>query len=56
MTAAATIRQGDLRRMAAIAKKEGVRIEMEIDGRVFRVSPDHPVKQEKVDRKEPVRL
>lgn len=40
MTAPALIKQADLRRMAEIAKSQGVRVEMEIDGKIFRVSPD----------------
>lgn len=42
MTAPALIKQAELDRMAVIAKKRGVRVEVEVDGRVFRVSPDIP--------------
>ncbi len=42
MTAPAAIKQSDLRRMASIVKSEGVRIEVEIDGKIIRVSPDIP--------------
>lgn len=41
MTATATIRQSDLRRLAAVAKRDGVRVEIEINGMIIRVSPDH---------------
>lgn len=43
MTAPAAIKQADLRRMASIARSEGVRIEMEIGGKIIRVMPDIPV-------------
>lgn len=42
MTAPASIKQSDLKRMAEVAKSKGVRVEMEVDGRIFRVSPDIP--------------
>ena len=42
MTAPAAIKQADLRRMASIARSEGVRIEMEIGGKIIRVMPDIP--------------
>lgn len=41
MTARAAIKQSDLRRMAAIAKAQGVRVEIEIDGKIIRVAPDN---------------
>ena len=54
MTAPALIKQAELRRMAAIAKREGVRVEDEVGGRVFRVSPDIPDmhKQEPIEKYE----
>lgn len=42
MSEPALIRQADLRRMAAVAKSEGVTIAVEIDGRKFTVSPVIP--------------
>lgn len=42
MTAPALIKQAELDRMAVIAKKRGVPIELEVDGRIFRVLPDIP--------------
>lgn len=42
MTAPARVRQSDLRRLAAVAKRDGVRVEIEINGMIIRVSPDHP--------------
>ncbi|MCI1001767.1 hypothetical protein HWD97_16915 [Ochrobactrum sp. C6C9] len=39
MTKRAAIMQADLRRMAVIAKEEGVTIEAEIGGAIYRVSP-----------------
>jgi hypothetical protein len=42
MTAPALIKQAELRRMATIAKREGVRVEVEVNGRIFRISPDIP--------------
>lgn len=42
MTAPALIKQAELRRMASIAKKEGVRVEVEVNGKIFRISPDIP--------------
>lgn len=42
MTAPALIKQAELRRMAAVAKKDGVRVEVEVNGKIFRISPDIP--------------
>lgn len=42
MTAPALVKQADLKRMAEIAKQQGVRIEIEIDGKIIRVAPDIP--------------
>lgn len=52
MTTPALIKQADLKRMAEIAKTQGVRVEIEIDGKIFRVAPDIPDnhKQSSVDR------
>lgn len=41
MSATAKIRQSDLRRLAAVVKRDGVRVEIEINGMIIRVSPDH---------------
>jgi hypothetical protein len=40
MTASALVKQSDLKRMAQIAKREGVRVEIEVNGKIIRVSPD----------------
>lgn len=40
MTASALIKESDLARMAKIAKRDGVRVEVEIDGKIIRVAPD----------------
>lgn len=42
MTRAALVKESDLHRMAKIAKRDGVRVEVEIDGKIIRVSPDIP--------------
>jgi len=42
MTRAALVKESDLHRMAKIAKRDGVRVEMIIDGTTIRVSPDIP--------------
>lgn len=42
MTSPALVRSADLKRMASIAKAEGVRVEIEIDGKIVRVSPNIP--------------
>jgi len=42
MTAKAIVHAADLKRMAVVAKREGVRVEIEIDGKIIRVSPDIP--------------
>ena len=51
MTARAQIRSADLRRAAAIAKREGVRVEIERDGVRIVVTP-----QDKAAVKKEVRL
>ncbi|MGN6776949.1 hypothetical protein [Rhizobium sp.] len=43
MTASALIKESDLHRMAKVAKRDGVRVEIEVDGKIIRVSPDIPV-------------
>ncbi len=40
MTASALVKQSDLKRMAQIAKSEGVRVEIEVNGKIIRVFPD----------------
>jgi hypothetical protein len=42
MTASALVKQSDLKRMASIAKSEGVRVEIEVNGKIIRVTPDIP--------------
>lgn len=42
MTASALIKEADLTRMAKIAKRDGVRVEVEFNGRIIRVAPDIP--------------
>ncbi|WP_421360308.1 hypothetical protein [Agrobacterium rosae] len=42
MTKKAMVTQADLKRMATIAKSEGVVVSVEIDGRKFSVSPYVP--------------
>lgn len=43
MTASALIKESDLHRMAKIAKRDGVRVTIEIEGKTITVSPDIPV-------------
>ncbi len=38
MSAKAVIKQAELRRLAVVARQEGVLIEVEIDGRVIRIA------------------
>jgi hypothetical protein len=52
MTASALIKQSDLKRMAHIAKSEGVRVEIEVNGKIIRVAPDIPA----IHSDEPVAL
>jgi hypothetical protein len=40
MTRKAMINQADLMRMATVAKKTGMRVEVEIEGVIIRVAPD----------------
>ena len=42
MTKKALVNQADLKRMAAVAKSEGVVVSVEVDGRKFSVSPYTP--------------
>jgi hypothetical protein len=51
MTTPAIVKSADLKRMAAIAKQTGMRVEIEINGTIVRVAPDIPVihKPEEVD-------
>jgi hypothetical protein len=42
MTKAAIVKSADLKRMAAVAKQTGMRIEIEINGTIVRVAPDIP--------------
>ncbi len=53
MTRAAIVKEADLHRMARVAKRDGVRVEIEIDGKIIRVSPDIPdnQSQQRVDKK-----
>jgi hypothetical protein len=54
MTASALVKQSDLKRMAQIAKSEGVRVEIEVNGKIIRVSPDIPANHSGKDV-EPIR-
>lgn len=58
MTTRAAISQADLKRMATVAKAEGVSIEIEINGRKIRVSPDIPTshKPAQVDQPQDITL
>lgn len=42
MTTPAIVKSADLKRMAAVAKQTGMRIEIEINGTIVRVAPDIP--------------
>jgi hypothetical protein len=55
MTAKAFITENELRRMAKVAKSDGVRVEVEIGGRLFRVAPDR-LTHNGVDEAEEIRL
>lgn len=56
MTAPALVKSADLKRMADIALEKGVRVEVEVDGKIIRVAPDipaihspaQPVKKERI--------
>lgn len=58
MTRAAIVKESDLHRMAKIAKRDGVRVEIEINGRIIRVSPDIPgiPSDQSIAKKERIRL
>ncbi|WP_205923048.1 hypothetical protein [Rhizobium leguminosarum] len=58
MTASALLRRSDLKRMADIAKSEGVRVSIEIDGRIISISPDihKPVEEDTVAKGKRIRL
>lgn len=55
MTARAAIKQSEIRRLAVVAKQEGVQIEVEIDGRVIRIAADNEA-QKLVAKKDIIRL
>lgn len=42
MTTPALVKASDLKRMAAVVKRDGVRIEIEVNGKIVRVTPDIP--------------
>lgn len=42
MPATIPLKRSEMKRLADFAKKEGVRAEIEFDGFIFRVAPDHP--------------
>ena len=50
MTTPALVKSADLKRMAAVAKQTGMRVEIEINGTIVRVAPDIPV----INKTEPV--
>jgi hypothetical protein len=54
MTAPARIKQADLKRLAAVAKSEGVRIKLEMDGMTIEITPDTP--EDRPVAKKPIRL
>jgi hypothetical protein len=58
MTAPALVKSSDLRRLATIAKREGVRVEMETDGTNIRISisPDNQDESKHLAPKGGVRL
>ncbi|MGZ2449647.1 hypothetical protein ACVIRO_002401 [Rhizobium ruizarguesonis] len=58
MTASALLRRSDLKRMADIAKSEGVRVSIEIDGRIISISPDihKPAEEDAVAKGKRIRL
>jgi hypothetical protein len=43
MAATIPLKLSEMKRLAAFAKKEGVRAEVEFNGFIFRVAPDHPL-------------
>lgn len=42
MSAAALIKEADLKRMARVVRESGVRIDVVVDGKLIRVAPDIP--------------
>lgn len=42
MTSPALVKTADLKRMANIAKQTGMRVEIEVNGKIIRVAPDIP--------------
>lgn len=46
MTRSALVKESDLHRMAKIAKRDGVRVEVEINGKIIRISPETPPEKE----------
>ena len=58
MTTPALVKSSDLKRMAAIVKRDGVRVEIEVGGKIIRVAPDIPVipRDATVDHEEELRL
>ncbi len=49
MTRSALVKESDLHRMAKIAKRDGVRVEVEVNGMTIRVSPDIPDNHKTID-------
>ena len=49
MTASALIKESDLHRMAKVAKRDGVTVWVEIDGKKIGVSPDIPTNHRRDD-------
>lgn len=45
MTRKAFINQADMRRMAAVAKEYGIRVEVEVDGVLVRFAPNNAQRQ-----------
>ncbi|MGE7367929.1 hypothetical protein ACQKKX_02510 [Neorhizobium sp. NPDC001467] len=57
MTTKAIIKTSDLMRMAMVAKKTGMRVEIEIDGTIIRVAPDvSPASEKPAVKKERIQL
>lgn len=52
MTGAALVKASDLKRMADVAKAKGVRVEIEVAGRIIRVMPE-PTENHSQDRVDP---
>ncbi|MCK8779119.1 hypothetical protein M0654_03880 [Rhizobium sp. NTR19] len=49
MTKPAFLNYADMKRMATLAKREGVIVEVEIDGKIVRIKPDRGDKREELD-------